>query len=259
MINPTFDNILLCDYGSFNLSGESSVSVRQYPRSKGVLIFPTKKKNGTISLKCAIVRKGNMDTKEDLQHKLLERLLSSGSGTLGIEGISIENCCPKNASFSKCNDRVLEYEITFDIGLQVSYSNGIKFNQLSPMPVLRDYRTGTFVSNGRTFTFGHQVEQLKSATYMTKNLLDYRWSNEYRKITEGGQEVISVNGWLNNIAKSKGLVYIYNMIFGPLGQLGTLTVGSDSTADVIMTSVGMEDMNTNNLVWNASFVTTLKC
>lgn len=259
MIRPTFDNLLLCDHGSFSISGESPFSTVNYPRSKGVLLIPSKKKVGNVKLDCVMVRKGSMDTKENLQHKLFENLLSTASGTLTIQGVSIQNCFPRVANFKKCNDRVMEYNIEFEIGKQNDYSSGVSFNQISPMPPLRSYRTGSFVSNGRTFTFGHQVEQLKSSKYGVKNSPDYRWSYEDNKRLEGGAESIQVKGWMNNVSKASCLAFGYNIIFGPMGQLGDLTVGNDSTYDAIMTKANIESVTDNNLSWNATFATTLKC
>jgi hypothetical protein len=263
MYRPRFNGILLADNGEITCDGSANVSTVTYPRTKGILVKENGVKQATITLHCSQQRKSTLDNQEKLQHALFENLASVGIGTLTIEGVTITDCVFKTVNFKEVKNNYMNYDVVFEWGPQNTYSaiDTITYTKKSPYPELSRQRIGTFTPIGKgAFTFGHEVEQLKSCEWALERNLVEAWAYEYEHQVWGGKETIAVNGWIAGASvQSRILNFAYNAIVGPLGLVGTLTVGGNTTTYAVFSSFSIQPPKRGNVYWTANFITSIKC
>lgn len=264
MYYPTYGLKPISQYGYATLSGTSNPEIVTYPRSRGALVRPSKIVEKNINLNCVWIFGSNatMSDVESYQHRLMEHFSSSSKSTLTINGLSIENCAVNDASVSAVKAGVMFYTVDISIGQQHAYpeQGEITHSQFSGYPTLGAQRSGTFTPEGSgPFTLGQRVEKFHNAKFEVTQDLPASWAIENRIKHNGGTEEIRVRGWITNETRQALMTFAYNVINGPLGKIGTLSIGGNTTQYAVMRDFSMEPIKGGSMYWDATFITSLQC
>lgn len=261
------DDLSAAAYGI--LSGSSTPLLIIYPRTIGGIIQESGVIDKSINVKNFI--KTPIDTSrrtvEEFHNALNERI-GSKTATLSLNGNSYLRCDVKSINFDNdIVDNFIKFTINFQIGDQ---NKGGTIRQLS-VPDLQDFTRGrqaTFKTrledfSLRTFTFWHNMDKFRNfETQITVKHTD-SFGGGSRVLRVGGFERIRCECWLIGLDNEKNRqnieAFFFNMINGPLGRIGTLTINGEILTDTFFESADMADATTVGIRYNLTFLKSLAC
>jgi hypothetical protein len=199
----------------------------------------------------------------------LNELLASGDGDLVVNGNTYKNAHAKTSTqnFIITNNRI-QFTTEFILGDQ---QIGPDTYQL-PVVGLQDYSRGrkmqfkSQLEDGsyRTFNFWHNFDNIKDYETFLVIKHSFSYGGHARVIKVGGFEKIVCNGWIigpDTNTRNPLEAYFYNIISGPLGRLGTLSV--DGSGDVIenayLQEMTMEDTTNPTVKYQLTFIASIQC
>jgi len=256
-------------YGVWN--GSSSPNIKTFPRTIGGIIKPTNQisKNVTANIYLVPPSDTTKTTVEYFQYQLNEKLAKS-PGTLSLSGNSYSNAYPVSTNFDPViTDGYIRYTIDFLLGDQDSC--GV-VNQLST-PDLYELGRGRSLSFTTTqlddteniFYFWHNVDSIRNLEMNITETNSGKDGKEGQVVKSGGFERIACECWFimfDNETRTSIEAYLYNMINGPLGQVGTLIYnapGDNTWNNCFLQNIRMDDKIFAGARYNLEFLTPLQC
>jgi hypothetical protein len=249
------------------MSGSNSPVVKVFPRTIGCLLKQTGINSLSILLNCNLiisdVTRANI---ENYMNLLNERLVNKRS-ELFIDDNIYKNCIVKNISYSeKFVNNYLIYDIDFELSDQ--NTNVQTTRQLVPGK-LYDLNTGrkmTFTVGSQEFDFWHNTDLVRNLEVDAYVKVYDKDLSYYYSRTVGGVEKIVCKCWVRATSEDQHDgwkqtigAYIYNMMLGPLGKIGSLSLGGNTINYCLMTGVELEEVYPTSARYSVTFITSLQC
>jgi len=252
-------------------TGSSAPNVKTFPRTIGGIIKPSNQISKTVTANIYLVPpSGTTKTRvEYFQYQLNEELAKS-PGTLLLSGNSYENVYVAGINFDPViTNNFLRYTIDFVLGDQ---DDGGVVNQLTA-PDLYNFSRGRTLSftttqlddEEKTFDFWHNVDSVRNLEVGISVLNSGKDGKEGKVIKSGGFEKISCACWFvtfNSDSRTSIEAYLYNMLNGPLGQVGTLVYnapGNNTWNNCFLQGIRMGDELFAGARYELEFLTPLQC
>lgn len=250
--------------------GRNSPIVKSFPRIIGGILQESGVVEKTLTLKSYLIPPASASRKdvEDFFHDLNEKI-GSKEATLEVNGNTYPFANVRNINYDPfITNKFTKFEIDFELNNQ---NTDLDIRQLS-VPGLQNFTRGrkmvfeSEMDDGsiKTFYFWHNFDVIKNfETEITIKHSDI-YGGTGGVIRVGGFEKIICKGWIigpDAIGNRRNLeAYFYNCINGPLGRLGTLTIGNDQVIEkCILTDITVEDSTKIAVRYELTFIASLQC
>ena len=259
------DEISSESYCVFN--GSSQPDIITFPRTIGGLIQESGIVEKVINLKSYIIMpvgKTRADV-EDYFHQLNEKVgAKEASLIVNDNEYLLANGKGIDFDFNPTN-RFAKFNAQFHLNNQDT--SGV-IRQLT-CPGLEGFTRGrksTFVTTmedgtEKTFTFWHNFDVVKNLEVQIK-LADPTRLQTSNIIRTGGFEKIICRGWIvgPEVDARRNLeAYFYNIMNGPLGRIGSLSIDGNLIENAFFSDFSNEDTNRSSSYYECSFLTSLQC
>jgi hypothetical protein len=258
-----------------DMQGTCGVTMKSYPRNMGGLV----KSNGTVektmTLNCFIIVPAET-TRSDVEilMNILNEQFAFKSGILSVDDNEYLDCYIQSISYDDTiTNRFLRYTISVKMGIQ--NIDGV-IRQLIPgeLYYLDKGRMGIFTSNDtdKVFEFIHNVDMVRNMTsnVSSKPAQNYRGVTGLHKDTKqtvsGGFEEIKLMCWAVAHESSSEIgwkqtaeAYMYNIINGPVGDIGQLKVGEVIIENAVLNGAVMTELKPSSLRYELTFTASLQC
>jgi hypothetical protein len=250
-----------------SISCASSVQEVEFARSIGCVLRPSGLVTKTISIDNSLqLAKGTTRSQiEESMNKLNEHLAGK-MGILEVYGVKIENCIPTSVDYGKeIMNNLLTYNISFDITDQKN-----KQYTISGIYSYDGRRIATFKSNQVTgmpapkaFSFYQNCDMVRDVKYKVINKVRPDLKDNVSTPGGGGVERIQLSCWTTILesvyGRQMGLSYMLNMINSCVGEVGTLTLGTNTIKNCVIVGVNLKSLGVSNMEYEVVLSASLQC
>lgn len=254
------------------MSGTSNVTMKIYPRTIGAVISPTGINKRTVSVECrAIVGGGVSRTNLELKMNSFNEFFLPKIGTLEIDENEYYNCAINSISYNpKVVKNYLIFTVEFELGVQKESDVTVP-RQIIPATLFADTRgrTAKFTSTdtGRVFNFWHNMDIVRNAENIVIAKIYDPEGKEQSLRQQGGIEKIIATCWMKSSSENQHEgwrqtvgSYMFNIMHGPLGELGTLEIGNTTmVSNCILNEVKLEGIWPTSARYGLVFTASLQC
>lgn len=253
--------------------------VKVYPRTIGAILKGGGTAKKTLTLTCRVIPPSGVSRAdvEQFMHTLNENF-GPRMGTLEVDNNEYLNCAINRITYDpKIVNNYLIYDIEFDLGVQLDgpLPNNVT-RQLVPSKLFADTRgrPAQFIKTygegldevTRTFNFWHNVDIVRNLeNRLTIELFDKYSKDESIKFN-GGFETITAYCWMKAAGEDQEDgwrqtvgAYLYNIMNGPLGDMGTLTLGGNVISFCLFTDVKLTGVWPTSARYELTFLVSLQC
>jgi hypothetical protein len=251
--------------------GTSAPRIITYPRTIGGILQESGVVEKRLNVRSYIIPPGG-GSREDIENYFheLNELIGSKEATLLVNGNHYPNCNVENIQYE---DTIVKNFTRFDVNILLGEQNTDNdFRQLD-VPELEGFSRGRIIEfetemedgTSRTFTFWHNFDLVKNfeTTLTVKRGSDTTGWNTGIVLKVGGFERIVCYGWIigPELHNRKNLeAYFYNIMNGPLGRLGTITIGGTQVINnALLTELTVEDSTALAIKYQLTFLVSLQC
>ena len=251
-----------------NLNGSATTIVKSFPRVIGVLIKAGGQITRDIKISCYIVAPdiSSRSDVENYQHSFNE-LHGKNTGNLVIDDNVFLDCAIKTVEFNlDIVKKWLRYDVNFSLGQQQSTNTK---RQLTPSNLYNFTRgrKATFTSSedNKIFNIWHNIDIVRNLENIVYLQLYDKDGKNYIQHRNGGVENIVCDCWILTDTEAGWRqtvsAYMYNLINGPLGNLGTLNIDSGEVIIERCQLVGVELVGVfaTSARYRLSFLVSLEC
>lgn len=256
--------------------------VKVYPRTIGAVLKGGGVVSKTITLSCRVIppQGTSRAALEQFMHTLNEQF-GPMKGVLLVDGNEINDCAIARINYEpKIVNNYLVYTIDFEMGVQIlsgeTPPEETGPRQLVPLRLLSDTRgrPAQFVKTygsgldevTRTFNFWHNVDIVRNLENRLNIELHDKYDKDQSIKFNGGFETITAycwmtaapqyqeDGWRQTIG-----AYFYNIMNGPLGDIGTLYLGGNTIETCLFTNFKMTEAHPTSARYELTFLVSLQC
>lgn len=253
--------------------------VKVYPRTIGGVLKGGGTVSKTLTLTCRVIPPADTSRAalEQFMHTLNETF-GPQIGTLEIDNNEFLNCAINRIDYEpKIVNNYLVYTIEFELGVQLDGPlPGPTPRQLVPSMLFADTRgrpaqfTKTYGEGldavTRTFDFWHNVDIIRNLeNRLTIELFDKNSKDKSIKFN-GGFETVTAYCWMKAAQEHQEEgwrqtvgAYIYNIMNGPLGDMGTLRLGGNVIDLCLFTDVKLTELWPTSARYELTFLVSLQC
>lgn len=249
-----------------SMVGSVQPIMKVYPRTIGGVIKAGGTNDKVITVECGIISPPDATRAqvEEMMNTLNEKF-GPKVGTLLIDDNEYLNCAINTITYdTDLTDGYLKFTIDFHLGVQEDGG----YRQLTPSHLFYDSRgrVGIFQSQGKTFHIVHNID----ITRNLENRLDIEVADKNDKDKtikfNGGFEMVTgycwmkaaeeyqEDGWRQTVG-----AYIYDIMTGPLGDIGTLTIDTMTIKNCLFTSVKLLEVYPTSARYQLEFIVSLQC
>jgi len=251
--------------------GSSNANITIYPRTIGGIIKPSYAIEKNLTLNAYMIPPSDTTrTRVEYFFHQLNEEIGAAEGSIRISGNTYEHVYTSgiNPDFYITKD-FIRYTIDFIVGNQDT--NG-EYAQKS-VPDLYDlgrgrklkFTTKMLDETERTFEFWHNVDNVRALEVDVAVQESGKDGKTGKIIRAGGFERISCQCWFTTFAENTRQTieaYLFNMINGPLGQIGTFVVdapGENTYNNCFLEGVSMGEELFRGARYELTFLTPLQC
>jgi hypothetical protein len=252
--------------------------IKIFPRNIGGVIKGGGIVEKSITVECRIIPPPNT-SRADLEEfmNVYNEKFGPMKGSLFIDNNHYSDCGINNIKYdTKLTNGYLLATVDFAIGVQ---SETDTLSQLVPSRLFADTRgrPGVFTTvegEGvdavtKTFNIWHNMDIVRDLeNRLVMELYDIHKKDQSIKFN-GGFETITAYCWMkapeeNGVEKEDGWMqtvgsYIYNIMNGPLGEMGTLKLGGKTIEHCLWTQVKLTEVYPTSARYELTFIVGLQC
>ena len=266
------------------IEGDAGTSIKVFPRTIGAVISFNGINKRKLTVQGRAIVDGVSRTELEIRMNTFNEFVAPKIGTVTIDENDYLACAVNSVKYQpKILNNYLIFDIDFAIGVQKTNVDGAGEviqdidiaipRQMVPRTLYADNvgRTGTFVSskNGSRFDFWHNIDMVRD---MDNTLIEAVYDKDGKEMfyrQQGGIEKITIYGWLRSSQQNqhdgwKQTVgaYMFNMINGPMGDLGDLYVGKNNTkvvSNCLLTSAKLTGLWPTSATYEITLLASLQC
>lgn len=273
---PIFNGMVMAHNARITgMSGTVQPIIKVYPRNIGAVIKCGGIVEKTMSVDCRMISPPTTSRAEleDFMNRYNEKF-GPVKGTLFIDDNHYKDCAINSIKYSTdITSGYLVASVEFNLGVQTETDAPA---QLVPGKLFANIngRPGKFtVTDGegvdgtsKVFNIWHNMDITKDLeNRLVMEIYDIHHKDRTIKIN-GGVETITAycwmiaekseqeDGWLQTVG-----AYMYDMINGPLGSMGTLELGGKVMTNCLWTQVKLTETSPTGARYELTFVTSLQC
>jgi hypothetical protein len=252
-----------------SMSGSVNAIIVTYPRAIGAIIKAGGVNTKNIVLECFQDGPKNRSGLEACMHALNENV-GTLTGELYIDGNTYKNCAINGIEYGdKIVNEYMTYSIDFNIGAQNTTDDFTEITQFE-VDNLREGvgRKAQFVNkygtNKRPFKIWNNIDAVINLENNNRIQVQDVESKDLKVIFGGGVERIKLICWAYSSRGEDGwkqtiTSYIFNMMAGPLGNIGTLTIVSNVFDYALWAGVNLIETWPTSARYELEFVVSLQC
>ncbi len=242
--------------------------IKIYPRNIGGVLKGGGVVSKTITLACRVIPPEANTTRGDVEQFMNTWNETYGIkiGTLRVDDNEYLDCGINNVTYEPdITDGFLRFTVEFALGVQ---SETLDYRQLIPGE-LYDWSRGRkawFVAGGKTFHFWHNVDIVRNLeNRLAIELYDIHNKDSTIKFNGGFETVTAYcwvvapedsqeDGWKQTVG-----AYIYNIMNGPLGEIGKFYLGGNVIENCLFTDVNLVECYPTGARYELKFLVSLQC
>lgn len=251
------------------MGGSVNAVVKTYPRAVGVVVRSGNAVTKTVTVDCVCIPPKSA-SRADLETYMntFNETVATQQGSLVIDDNEYLDCVISsvNYGFDILNNFV-KYTVAFELGIQstddtVRYLTPSLLYQLSGV-----YRGGTFTNKaGSVLKIWHNMDIVRNLeNTVVRKIYDGR-KKDFKLSVQGGVEKIKAACWLRSPMEDQEPgwkqtvgAYIYNIMEGAVGEIGTLQLGTGTIENCLLQGVSLTEMGVTSARYELDFVASLQC
>lgn len=250
-----------------SMDGFCSPVLKSYPRNIGVVIRDPGVVYRTLGLRCVIVppETATRSDIENFMNDLNEGFVCKGKSDLFINGNTFKNCAIESIDYDTTFRNLLLFDANFVFGQQAEDATCRQII-LKNFSSMSRGRAGTFTTSygdnaGNVLHIFNNVDIFR---HLRANVRMKAYENREKYVdVDGSYEEINCLCWAyTNVEidwKQSIEGYIYNIMFGPLGDIGTLVVNETEIENCMLTGVKLNTVHPTSASYELTFIASLQC
>lgn len=255
--------------------GSSSAEISKFARTVGGYIKPSKRVDKTVDINTYQIFPDNF-TRVDVEtfFNLLNDKIATKKVTMTLSGNVFPNCFVRGITYDQFySDKWVKFNVDILVGNQ---DDGGIVRQIDT-PEIFDFSRGrkasfhTRMEDGsvREFRFWHNIDSVRNLDVDITEVDGGRDGRSAKIVATGGMERIICDGWFvtfSNGTRKDIEAYLFNMINGPLGRVGTLCIEAPKNVigQNVWQSIFLENISQGSDLFNGSrytltFLSPLQC
>ena len=254
-----------------SMVGEVQPIVKVYPRTIGAVLRGGGVTSKTLNLNCRTIPPVGTSraSVENFMNEWNEKY-GVDTGTLTVDENDYLDCAIDTVNYDpKIINNYLTYDVNFRLGVQTEDTFDTP-RQRVPSKLYEDTRgrTGLFVSgdSGKQFKIWHNMDIVRNLENRLTIELYANESSDNSIKFNGGFETIVGTCWMKASGEDQHVgwkqtvgAYIYNIMNGPLGDIGTLYLGGNEIKNCLWTKVTLEEVYPTSARYQLEFIVSLQC